>query len=334
MKIQFKVSRTANQFFFISTLAAWHYSCRKDVQESWLDQTEPLSPKEEQALENFSGLMQTKYGFQSPTSYLGDIFYTQNERAIWPAVKKFVKNQKDYALLKNIFSTLDNRFSKTWQIKHTSLEILERSIKKERTTVFFNAVGSSFGAIQNSIAVIVLFSPLDSNHTAAGNANLKKGFVTLELPDLKEDTWQLSYSLAILGHEIGHMLFSNRNGNSIIKNAIKSLRLKNQYDTLPLPTLTILNEAITASFSPLGALGQTYFPHELAPLLFSNLPKAITVQPSKNGKKIAPYYGGLEIWFVWKLLPLSLSYVREKKPIDKNFVREAGMILKKAIEEK
>jgi hypothetical protein len=65
MKIVCKVSKSANEFFYISTLAAWHYSCRKDIRDAWLRRTGALTPEEEKALTSFSELMQVKYGFQS-----------------------------------------------------------------------------------------------------------------------------------------------------------------------------------------------------------------------------------------------------------------------------
>ncbi len=332
MKIGLRVSRIANQFFFISTLAAWHYSCRKDVRDAWIRATGKLTPREEKALAEFSALMRTKYGFRSPATYLGGIFYQQTDRTAWPTLERFVKDPKDYELLKKVFSTFDERFKKIWRPKsRASLKVFERSLREKRTVRFFDAVGSCFGGTNGSkkpITVIILFSPLDGSHTAAGGANFKKNVVTLELPDLKKNTWQLSYSIAVLGHEIGHMLFVRRNGKSMIANAMKTLRLKNQYGVLPFSTLTVLNEATTAAFAPLGALGQTFFSRDLAPLLFDDLPKTASLLPHRNKTKIIPYYGKLEIWFVWKLLPLAMAYAREKKPIDKNFVREAGLLLK------
>ena len=50
------------------------------------------------------------------------------------------------------------------------------------------------------------------NKLRQGARKFQENFITLELPVLKKNTWQLSYSLAVLGHELGHMYFSRTKG--------------------------------------------------------------------------------------------------------------------------
>ena len=335
MKINYKVSRLANQFFFISTLAAWHYSCRKDIREKWISQTGTLTPEEEKALASFSYLMRAKYGFQSPKTYLGEVFYKQSEKTVWLALKKFVKKQEDYAPIKDIFSLFENRFEKAWKkASFASLKVLEDEIGKENVVKFFNTVASLLGdekIVTRSVTLVIIFSPLGGDQTAAGSANLQEDFITLELPALKKNTWQLSYSLATLGHELGHMCFSKRGGTAMLRDAMKKAHLKERYDQLPFSTQTVLNEAITAAFLPLGALGQLYFSTDLSPLFFSKMPKIIAAEQPQKKKTVIPFYGNLEFWFIWKLFPLSMEYVRNKKQIDKEFIAETALLLKKFV---
>ncbi|MDR3572079.1 MAG: hypothetical protein P4L81_07925 [Candidatus Pacebacteria bacterium] len=336
MRIKCRVSRAANHFFFISTLAAWHYSCRKDIRDEWLRTTGKLTPREEKALADFASLMQTKYGFGPSASYLGDIFYKYTGQTVWRALKSFVTAPEDYQVLKNTFSVFEKRFTKVWQAKNIApLMALKSALREKRSLEFLRSLESCFGkkgVLGAPVVILILFSPLDRHHTSAGGANLKGNFITLELPALEKNSWQMSYSLAILGHEIGHMLFSGRSGSVLIRTVIKDLHLKKKYGQLPFETFSILNEAITAAFAPLGALGQSYFPAELSPLLFESISRINVVPIKHSSAKIISYYGNLEILFVWTLFPLTVAYVREKKPIDLAFVREAGVFLKKIVE--
>jgi hypothetical protein len=211
---------------------------------------------------------------------------------------------------------------------------LEGELQKELVDEFLNATAAIFGgekATKRTIVLVILFSPLGSDQTAAGSANIEGDFITLELPALKKNTWQLSYSLAVLGHEISHMHFAAKHGDALIKKTIKKLRLQNKYDILPFSTQAVLNEAITSAFSPLGALGQSYFSNELATLLFGSMKKITAVEQLRTDGKTIPYYGYLELWFVWKLFPLSMEYMRERKQIDKRFIEGAALLLKETV---
>lgn len=335
MKIDYKVSKLANEFFFISTLAAWHHSCRMDIREIWLERTGRLTPEEEKALISFSNLMKGAYGFQSKKTYLGGVFYKNTEKRTWPALKRFVKDPKDYLLIRNIFSTFHGRFEKEWKRTNmSSLKILKEELRKNTVSEYLHTTSIIFGgekASAKTISLVILFSPLGSDHTAAGGANIDGNFVALELPALKKNTWQLSYSLAVLGHEIGHMYFAGRNGDAFIESAIKKLHLKDKYAALPFSTHTILNEAVAASFLPLGALGQSYFSHELAPLFLKNMRKITAVEQSIDDGKMIPYYGYLDLWFAWKLFPTSMEYVCDRKQIGKKFVEKTALLLKEVV---
>ena len=180
MKIKCRISKLANQFFFISTLAAWHHSCRKEDREEWLRMTGKLSAKEEKALISFSRLMQTKYGFQYKGRYLGEIFYKHTEQTAWPALKKFAEQKEDYVLIKDIFSLFGNRFEKAWKKRRmSSLKILENELQKEKNIEFFNAIASLFDgkkAATQSVNLIIIFSPLGNEQTAAGGAKISGKF--------------------------------------------------------------------------------------------------------------------------------------------------------------
>ncbi len=281
--------------------------------------------------------MRTKYGFQSPETYLGEIFFKNDDAAAWKKLKTLA-GEEDHKIIKNTLSLFHPRFEPIWKEKNRGrLNILKRALRDKKTIEFLDVVAFTFGKMlvkKETITLIILFSPRSGDFTAAGSANLTGNFITLELPDLKKDTWQLSYSIALIGHEIGHLFFKKRDGKEIIEQIVKTLRLKKQYNTLPFGTLSIINEAITAAFVPLGALGQKYFSSAIADILFSDLPRGATAEQSLRKGKAVSYYSNLEMYFVWKLFPLALIYLREKKPVDEAFIKATGISLKELLLQK
>ena len=330
MKINYRISRTANQFFFISTLAAWHYSCREDIRDAWLREIEELTDVEKKSLVIFSNVIKSRYGFQSPNSYIGNVFYSENESVIWPVLKKFVKNNDDYEVIEKAFRLFEKKFQIVWQKRDTdSLVLLRKSLRQKHQKYFIESIAKTFGAgsAPSEVTLCVLFSPL-KDQTASGGANLSGDSITIELPSLKEDTWQFAYSLSIIGHELGHLCFSKRGGERVLKKTISSLHLKKNYDVFAYDTLTLLNEAVTASFVPLGVLGQKYFPKELSSLLFDNAARAVISEEQLRSGKKTRYYNQLEVWFIFHTFPFASKYLNEGKEIDVEYVRSIGILIK------
>lgn len=330
MKISYRISRTANQFFFISTLAAWHYSCREDIRDVWLHEIGGFTDEEKKSLVAFSDIVKSRYGFQSLDSYIGNVFYGENEDAIWPALKKFVKNHEDYETIKNTFHLFEKKFQIVWENRDiNSLVSLKKLLRQKHQKDFIESIARIFGArsTPHEVTLCILFSPL-KDQTASGGANLAGNSITIELPSLKENTWQSAYSLSVIGHELGHLCFSKRGGERMLKKTISLLHLKKNYDVFTYDTLTLLNEAIAASFVPLGALGQKYFPKELSSLLFDNAARAVISEEQLRSGKKTRYYNQLEVWFIFHMFPLASKYLNEKKEIDVEYVRSIGILMK------
>jgi hypothetical protein len=330
MKINYRISPTANQFFFISTLAAWHYSCREDIRNAWLGEIGGLTDPEEKSLVVFSDIVKSRYGFRSLDSYIGNVFYGQNEDAIWPTLKKFVKNHNDYEVIEKTFRLFEKKFQIVWRKRNVkSLVSLKKSLRQKHQKDFIESIAKTFGAgsTPSEVTLCILFSPL-RDQTASGGANLAGNSITVELPFLKEGTWQFAYSLSVIGHELGHLFFSKRGGEKMLKKTITSLRLKKNYDVFTYDTLTLLNEAVTASFVPLGVLGQKYFPKELSSLLFDNAARAVISEEQLRSGKKTRYYNQLEVWFIFHTFPLASKYLDEKREIDIEYVRSIGILIK------
>ncbi|MDP1688598.1 MAG: hypothetical protein Q8L47_00500 [bacterium] len=299
--------------------------------------TGKLTVDEEKALASFAHLMKIKYGFQSPETYLGEIFYKYDGVVAWRKLKKLA-GERDYILIKGFFLMFRNRFELVWSKEHIRrLNTFKKSMQNKKTTQFLDSVAFMFGkaiAVRDTMTLIILFSPQDFSFTAAGSANLIGNFISIELPDMNKHTWQLSYSVALIGHEIGHLYFKKRKGKTMIVSALKKLQLKKQYNLLPFATFTVINEAITSAFVPIGSLGQKYFSNMIADLLFSNLPRGFTAgQALREGKPVS-FYSNIEIYFVWKLFPIAYQYVREKKPIDRAFIIKTALLLKDLMKQK
>lgn len=166
--------------------------------------------------------------------------------------------------------------------------------------------------------------------TAAGSANIGGQRITYEIPKLKKEGWEQSYSVGILAHEIAHALFSKKGGEKEIARIIKKEGMPSRARGFPMSTVSIINEAIIESFVPIGYLGQKYAGSNLAPLLLDNSDKGWIERKDKKQKKEIDYRR-LRKYLMWQLYPLAAMYGRQHKSIDEYFIRQAVLLLKNAI---
>lgn len=331
MKFIFSHSKTANLFFFIATLSLWHYSCRNENRDFWLRVMGPLTSEQTRALSGFRKLMTTTYGFQSPDSYLGEVFYKHSQRESWRLLRRRIPRD-DYVGLRRCFAAFTPGFNMVWNTSHASqICLLKKAMKTEAARQYFDDISAVFGAdrqAQTDIKVIILNSPLGPGYTAAGSANLKGNYLTVELPMLQDGSWELWFSVALIGHELGHVYFRKRGGKAWVTKVMRELHLKKQYSALPLTTASLLNETVISSFAPLGVLGQKYFSKMLAPLFFGNVPRAMLAASSIRRGKRASYYSNLEIYFVWKTFFLAAAFAHKRMGIDHRYVRRLAEQIK------
>ena len=338
MKINLKISKLANQFFFISNLSEWHFSCRKAYNEKWIEMTSPLNEQEELFLQNFCKIIQ-KYGFQHDknwkSKYLGQYFYFYSEKQAWDELKKAV-TKNEFNDLKETFEIFNSRFEKIWKLKDQDdrIERLKRSLKDKNYKSLLDDTEKIFGnSKDNKVDIIILFSPLGCDETGSGSANIGSEHITFEIPKLKVDTWQMDYTMGVLAHEIGHMLFRKNKGEDLILYIIKKLKLPLEIENISMKsTVSIINEAITESFVPIGYLGQKYAKTNIAPLLLDNLEKGQTALDDFREGKSIDYYSAFNKYLIWQLYPLAIQYGRNKKPIDEYCMEQVGLLIKKVLE--
>ncbi len=336
MKFKFKISKLANQFFFISNLSEWHFSCRKDYNQEWLKWTWPLTDKEQKGLEDFKKIMEN-HGFirnrMWKTKYMGQYFYiNQKESDVWNNLKKSIDNN-DFKKIKNIFNVFTPRFEKIWKRsqKNLSKEIsyFKQYLKSKEGVKFFKDLRSFINPKSrlNKFKIVVISSPLKGEAvTAAGSANLNNEHVTFEIPQLKFNSWEFEYSVGILAHEIGHILLDDSGGYKIIKGLIKKLKLpKFIFENIEpkFSTHEFINELLIELFVPYGYLAHQQFKKfNLIGITFSvhNLKNiGANFEKFKKYEKVSAYR--LQKFIFWQFYPLLVNHIKNGGIIDKNFIK-------------
>lgn len=338
MKFKFKISKLANQFFFISNLAKWHFSCRKDYNFEWMRQIGPLNKKEIKALNKFRKIIKD-YGFthnkENKSKYLGQIFFLYSEKEIWGKLEEFVKKD-EFKKIKEIFEIFQPHFQKIWSGKYvkilsTQIKHLKNYLNNPKNNKLFNELEKIFGNIKSpqEFIIVAIASPRKGDGiTAAGGANIGHKHITLEIPALKNNTWEFEYSVGILAHEIGHIFLRKSKHITIILNAIKNLGLPKQLSPNIQPrysTLEFITELIIESLAPYGYLSQKYFKFKPLDIIFSKSNLKILGKNQQNFKE-GKMTSGLRLrkLLVWQLYPLAVFYIESGKKIDRNFISEIG----------
>ncbi len=347
MKFRFVISKLANQFFFISNLSEWHFSCRKDYNQEWLKQTGPLSKKEKQVLNAFRKII-VEYGFKRDknwkTTYLGQYFYCYSVKEAWGKFKKAVSS-KEFNIINETLKTLQNRFEKIWDRKLLEKQVvkIKKFLNTEGSKNLFKDLNQTLGNKKSpqNFTIIALMSPRKGEGiTAAGGANLNSRHITLEIPKLKNNSWELECSVGVLAHEIGHILFKQFGGLTVavIEEVIKELKLPKLLPSNLQPKIdasSFLGELSIEFLVPFGYFAQKYF-KRFNPLKFSFSKSNLKVLAEnylnfKENKSASVYR--LRKLLVWQLYPLIVYQIESKKEFDKDFIKNifdlAWKIIKK-----
>lgn len=325
MKFQFIISQTANQFFFISNLAEWHFSCRKEYNQKWIEQTGQLTEREKQIIDKFKKII-TKYGFfidkNGKTKYLGQYFRYYSPQKAWRQLKKNI-GPEEFDIIVETFRLFRDRFEKIWDEK-----LLKNQVKKikhyldtENAKNLFKKIYYVLGneKSQKNFSIIALASPIKgAGITAAGGANLDDYYLTLEIPVLQNNSWELEYSIGVLTHEIGHILFKQFK--------IPKLKLSKFLPSNLRPKINIqsfLTELSIELLVPFGFLAQKYF-KKFDPLKFSFSKSNLKVLGEnflkfKNNKPASMHR--LRKFLVWQIYPIVVHQIESGGKFDKNFLK-------------
>ena len=298
MRFEIKYTKTGNQFFFISNLSEWHFSCRPEYNKLWLQQTGPLSAEEKKALLSFKKIIK-KYSFGP--KYLGYCFFDYSEKTIWSCVENFV-TKEEFETLKEIFKIFLPRFKLIWN--KNKLDKIAKEIKTiYKDKKFKKAIGSIetlFNTKINKFTLFLLLVP-ENSFTIGGGANTQKGIVTVEIRNKKDSNEAILIGL----HEIIHQHFNEINSKLNISNKI----VKKQLLKIPLfkeeGFSCGLKELIICSLVPDGFL-RGYFEKNYRPI---------------NKRKINLLdRSDLEDFIIYKSYPLIKEYIKKRKKLDQHYV--------------
>jgi hypothetical protein len=263
MNIRFHVSKKYNHFFFVQTLADWHFSCRKEYSESWIEETGLLSEAETEALASFRKMI-SKYGFEplsgSPAANAFDFFMRYDEFE-----DKTSFDKQDIEAYEVAMKTLEPRFEKIWvnesvklfemmKLLSSQFQIDKAQIISDLKTVFADHLETDRG-----IEVILLIS---TGEGGAGGANNGPDIITLECSstELRDG----SHLLSTIWHETIHLILDKYvesvalilNKDELIKEASSKAK-ELDFDYAKELIVFLL-------FSPMSYLVSKHFPTELS----------------------------------------------------------------------
>lgn len=314
MRIQFKISQTANFWHFVSNLVGWHDSVRLYYRDYWLEQTGPLTKAEDECLKELEDFFR-KYTYGE--NYWGKVLLLVGEN-VWEKVgQKFTADET--ALLKKVFNVFSSRFKKIWDIDRDLLELWKTRLEKTSSRFAKKDIVRDLNAFFNSgpsleKATVLLLLCDKRINPAGGGANLGKGYLTLEVSRADVDAVRPAW--LIFWHEITHHLWQE---NSLDYQQLRrdlSEKMKNEGlegKILQIPIPRILNEVVVDSLFPYGYLSEKHldFPVEA---IFSRF------DDKREGKKFK-----VEDWryyFPYWLKDLAKEYIETKKKIDSQFFDE------------
>lgn len=322
MNISFKISKLATQYFFISNLTEWHFSCRHSYNLSWLEQTGPLNKEEKKALLEIKKIIKSKLHY-------GRQFFIYPPKKAWEIIKEDL-NREDYLKFRNAFALFDYRFEKIWN--KIELERWAKDLQKcfysdgyQNLLIDLGKLFSFNNSNLEGLIVYILPCPIKDRHPAGG-ANLDSKAITLEVPIYNDEKWFLEAGLAIIAHEIAHIMFDNSKLKKIIDKIDKNIKKYKLGDiNLIKPERTIkglLKEILIGIFVPAGYLAQKYL-REYSPLTkttyFTNIDKSFE-KFSKFKKGNYVNFRNIEPYFIWHLYPVAAYYIKEGKYLNKRFI--------------
>lgn len=275
MKTKFTISKDYNHFFFVQTLADWHFSCRPEYIEKWLKETGSLTEQEQEASTAFNPVLK-KYGFDPikncPAANGFDFFMRYDQ---FKDGSPFSREEIDIYL--NAMKSLGNRFNKIWKTESVNLEKVQKLLNDKFNLSNNDLISDLKTLFQNQInfnAEIEIVLLLSMEESGAGGANNGPNIVTLECGSTNPQN--LNYLLSTLWHEITHLILDDYfektalilKNNKLIKEAsIEAKKINFNYSE------ELLSFSI---FSPMSYLTNRYFPTEIGRELYDAISKENT----------------------------------------------------------
>lgn len=323
MKFKVKYTKLGNQFFFISNLSEWHFSCKRKYNQDWLKTTGPLTRGEKKGLMKFTKILK-KYGFKKERGenvYLGIPFTTSPQKTVWQKVKNWV-NRKEYSEIKNIFEIFQGRFNKIWEESKIKLKktapAFEKNLNSKKNRLLFQNLANLYQANfpLNKKVNVYLFSGSE-NASPSGMAEFGENGVSITITNPKN----LTESLLITLHEMVHFLFEE-NLRKKIRKLLPSFKIHSHPLIKTFGKTVIISELVLDTFLPGGYLAQKYYKIDVLRRNRENL------NFFKKREEILRLYA-LRNFVVLDLYKLAKYYVENKKPIDEFYIHSTVKAMNK-----
>lgn len=328
MKFNFSCSKIGNFFFFLENLSEWHPACRRKYNKIWLLQTGPLSKAERQTLKNLKKIFK-KYCLKNKrerTQYLiSPFFVSRKESAIWKKLTNLISS-KELKKLKKSFKIFSSRFEKIWRQEQKNLIIWKKILIRELDKKKYQKIINDFSLLyrvkpkDKTIKIIFLIST-PCSFRGYGTRN----YITLNLSGNKPNKINKLLAIEIIFHELIHSLFEKNYFLPLLENFLQNQDLKKIENFILNKNIisirTLINELIASSFLPDGCLSQKYFKRDI---------KKELGKWKSDGNLILH----LKKQNNFKLLRLAEDYLKNKKPLDKDFLKTTFLIVKNFIKKK
>lgn len=327
MKTTFFSTRLGNQFFFISTLTNWHFSCRNGFIREWRQQTGPLSVLEKQALVDMTTILK-KYRFGNPKKrwkYLGEYYMALPEDRAWPAIRKQV-TKAEYAKLQKIFSTFEPHFAAIWKREekrlNTAAKTLQEAVKSKKFLPLIHDLQILFrkNLLEKKLTVILCMRPSRLPwYMGGGSAIYGRNRFSLEAGDVNpKRKLRIKKMLLIFFHEATHAALAHpdfeRRIGLFLKKTKKRPLLQNPLARHGHSPFNIINEAIVSSLLPEGYFEEKYFKGNLEKRYRRYFQHGITRQRQED-------FHAWRIYAAFHLRPALLEYLKTKRPLDQEYIK-------------
>ena len=290
--VQIRFNKLAQQYFFISTLTAWHFSCNQEHRALWLKRLPPLSKNDKDQLKKIAKIFK-KYGFNSvyPSYYLGSAFYDYPQNRVWKQVQ-VMTSQEDYLIIQEIFQHFQASFDTLWDESVGKLsKIAEKMIalsESPQCKKIEHLLQCLFGVESIQFDIVLLLVP-EGAQSIGGSANTNQHVITVEINHLR----RVTDALLIAYHEYAHHLW-------------KSLRIRL---SLPQNMRGQIKKIPMFNTQGISSAWEEYIIRTLLPDGYLATKMITRPKPAD----------AIEKRVITQARPLIIQYLQEQKPIDKTY---------------
>lgn len=322
MEFKFKISKLANQFFFISNLSEWHFSCRRQYNQIWRGMLPPFTKEQEKSLQRFGKVLE-KRGKAKGTIYFPILYKAISGENINAITSKM--NNEERNTIIHAFRLFHPAFRQIWKESKPRLQQFIPLIKKAR---YQNKIKKAFEIIEiyfgkskcDSITAYLFIAP--KNQWGGGGGNIGPGRITMEIGDVSFAG--VNWASTVFVHEATHKCCQD-DFIKLLKTFTKSLPA-NSYKNFTMVKFfgdleTVLSELITSSIIGEGLINRLVFKFPSEDQLRRDITKL-------NWQELS-FSALLRKSAALALYSLNSRYLKNKRLIDSDYIKYSFEFLKK-----